>query len=150
MFADGLAALPEGVLMAIDVKEVQAAGPVIEEVRRHGARARVMLWAKSMPAVREFASSEPEIERALLRDTWTGRATRKFLADAERCRADAISARWGVITPAFVSEAHERGLRVYAMATDAESQAEKIAAGLDGVVTNWPEEALAAVRGGRE
>lgn len=146
-FAAALGALPDGVLMAVEVKEARAVKAVIAEVRRQAAQNRVLLWARSMTAVREFAAAEPEIERALLRDTWTRWGTRRFVADAERCRADAISARWGVVNPAFVAGARERGLKVYAMATDAESQREKIAAGLDGVVTNWPEEALAAVRG---
>ena len=58
------------------------------------------------------------MERALLRDTWTAAATEKFLDDAKACSADAISARWGVVNAAFVAEAQQRGLKVYAMATE--------------------------------
>jgi hypothetical protein len=44
-----------------------------------------------------------------------------------------------------VAECHSRGLTVYAMARDAASQAEKLECGIDGVVTDWPEEALLLV-----
>ena len=146
-FAEALEALPEGVVMAIDVKDPRAARPAIAEIRRQGAEERVLLWAQSMAAVRVFGRELPEVERALLRDTRAGAATRRFLADAGRCGADAISAHWDRITPEFVAGAHERDLKVYAMARDARSQAAGVAAGLDGVVTDWPEEALGAVRG---
>lgn len=147
-FADALESLPAGVFMAIDLKDAKAARATIDEVRRQKAQSRVLLWAKSSAAVRQFATDEPGIERALLRDTWLARSTRRFLDDAVACGATAVSARWGVIEPVFVAEAQARGLKVYAMARDAESQPAKLAAGLDGVVTNWPEEALEAVRGG--
>jgi glycerophosphoryl diester phosphodiesterase len=143
-FAEALHALPEGVVMAIDLKDPRAASATMDEIVAQGAEQRVLLWAQSMDAVREFGAAIPDVERALLRDTRAGAATRKFLRDAERCGADALSAHWDRITPAFVTEAHERGLKVYAMAQNAESQWEKLEAGLDGLVTNWAEEALAA------
>ncbi len=147
--AEALSALPSGVVMAIDVKEAQAAMPTIAEVRRQGAEERVLLWGKSEATVSMFARELPRAERALLRNTWSARGTRRFLEDAERCDAHAISAHWNRITPELVADAHGRGLKVYAMARDADSQASRLAIGLDGVVTNWPEQALAAVRGER-
>ena len=147
-FSEALAALPLGVIMAIDVKDPDAALPAIEEVRRQNAERRVLLWAQSMDAVKTFARKLPQVERALLRDTWSEQETQGFLEDAGHCDANAISAHWDVITPEFVQEAKSRGLMVYAMAQNVETQAEKIAAGLDGVVTDWPEEAL-AVRASR-
>jgi glycerophosphoryl diester phosphodiesterase len=146
-FAESLEALPEGVLIAIDLKDPRAAEVTIEEIKRQGAEDRVLLWAQSMKAVKYFAKALPNVERALLRDTRAGKPTRQFLEDAKRCNADAVSAHWDRITPKFVTTAHNRGLKVYAMAQNAESQAEKIAMGLNGVVTNWPEEALASING---
>lgn len=149
-FEEALVALPEGVVMAIDLKDPNAGPPVARIIREHHAEERVLLWAQSMDAVRHFAREFPEIERALLRDTRAGRATRRFLDDAERCEARAVSAHWDRISPEFVAEAHGRGLKVYAMAQNEGSQASKLATGLDAVVTNWPEVALATVRGGPE
>lgn len=143
-------ALPGDVRMAIDLKDPNAGPPVAELIRKHHAQDRVLLWAQSMDAVRHFAREFPDVERALLRDTRAGKATRRFLDDAERCEAHAISAHWNRISSEFVAEAHARGLKVYAMAQNSETQAEKLATGLDGVVTNWPEAALTGVRGGRE
>ncbi len=142
-FEEALAALPGGAAMAIDTKDPQAAPAIAELVRRMGLEDRALLWARSMDAVRRFGEVLPGAERALLRDTRTSRATRRFLDDAGRCGAQAVSAHWDRVSEAFVADAHERGLKVYAMARNAESQASKLAASLDGVVTNWPEEALA-------
>lgn len=147
-FAEALAALPDGVTVAIDLKDPRAALPTIAEIRSQSAEDRVLLWAQSKAAVRVFARELPNTERALLRDTWTDGATRRFLEDAEATQAHAVSAHWNRITPEFIADAKGRGLKVYAMAQNAESQASRIEAGLDGVVTNWPGEALALVRGG--
>lgn len=145
-FEEALNALPTGVMMAVDTKDPKAAPAVTELVRRMGFEDRVLLWAQSMAAVRHFAEALPDVERALLRDTRGEAATRRFVDDAQRCGADAISVHWDRISPQFVAEAQGRGFKVYAMAQNEESQASKLAAGLDGIVTNWPEEAL-AVRG---
>ena len=147
-FEEALAALPEGVVMAIDVKEDRAAPVVTTVVRRLGVEDRVLLWVRSTACVRHFGEALPGVERALLRDTRTVAGTQRLLEDAEQSGADGISAHWDRISPEFVADAHGRGLKVFAMAQDVESQASKLAAGLDGIVTDWPEEAL-AVRGGQ-
>ena len=144
-FAESLKALPDNVLMAIDLKDSRATKVTVDEITRQGAEGRVLLWAQSMEAVKYFAETMPNIERALLRDTRAGAATDKFLRDAEECNANAISAHWDRVTPEFVGEVHSRGLKLYAMAQNAETQAEKLAMGLDGIVTNWPEEALESI-----
>lgn len=146
-FEEALRALPEGVVMAIDLKDPKAGPATVAEVVRQGAEERVLLWAQSMDAVRHFSEAMPKVERALLRKTRAGAPTKRFLEDAKACNADAVSAHWDRVTPKFVAEARDRGLKVYAMAQNAESQAEKLEMGLDGVVTNWPEEALAAIGG---
>jgi glycerophosphoryl diester phosphodiesterase len=145
---EALSALPDGVVMAIEVKDPRAAVPAIAEIRRHGVEGRVLLWAKSAQAVRVFARELPHTERALLRDTWSARANRRFLEDATDCDADAVSAHWNRITPGFVADAHAMGLRVYSMTRDAGDPASRLATGLDGVITDWPELALATVRDG--
>ena len=87
----------------------------------------------------------PEIESALLRNVrWAGRL-RRFLDDALRFGAGGVSAHWQAITAAFVDEAHRRDLKVYSMSRDTESMAAKLALGLDGLVTDWPQQARAAL-----
>jgi glycerophosphoryl diester phosphodiesterase len=96
-------------------------------------------------AVRHTAGEAPEIESALLRNVrWAGRL-RRFLDDALRFGAGGVSAHWRAITATFVDEAHRRGLKVYSMSRDMESMAAKLALGLDGIVTDWPQETRAAL-----
>ena len=138
---EALEVLPAGVVMAIDVKEARAAPQVVELVRQVTAD-RVQVWARSLSVLRRFVEELPDVERALLRDTRRASAMPRYVEDAARCGAHAISPRWVLISRELVAEAHSRGLKVYSMAESAESQASKLAMGLDGVVTDWPEEAL--------
>jgi len=141
---EALQALPHDVAMVIDVKEARAARQVVP-LAAQLPPGRVRLWARSLSVLQLFARELPEVERALLRDTRRASAMPRYLEDAARCGAHAISPRWRLVTPELVADAHARGLKVFAMAENAESQAAKLAAGLDGVVTDWPEEARAAI-----
>ena len=96
-------------------------------------------------AVRHTAGEAPEIESALLRNVRRAGRLHRFLDDALRFGAGAVSAHWQAITATFVDEAHRRRLKVYSMSRDTESMAAKLALGLDGIVTDWPQEARAAL-----
>lgn len=136
--------LPAGVVMAIDVKEARAAPPIVGLIEQR-AEVRVQLWARSLSVLRYFGRTLPDVDRALLRDTRRASSMPRYVSDAARCGAHAISPRWGLISSELVADAHARGLKVYSMAEDAASQASRLAAGLDGLVTDWPEEARAEV-----
>ena len=143
-FEAALEALPAGLTMAIDIKESRAAEPVLEVLERFRDRP-VMLWGRSLSVLRRCTVAQPDVERALLRDTRQPASMPRYLDDAARCGAQAISPRWELVTPELVAEAHGRGLEVYSMVDRAGSPASKVAMGLDGVVTDWPEEARSAV-----
>lgn len=143
-FGEALAALPAGLRMAVDVKVRRAVHPVLTEVVRHGAEDRVLVWSRHPSVVRFTADRHPTIEASLLRDTRSERRHRAFLAAAARSRARGISALWESVTPAFVAEARARGLRVYAWCRTREIDPARLAL-LDGVVTDWPEAARAAL-----
>jgi glycerophosphoryl diester phosphodiesterase len=143
--AEALAALPAGLIVAIDIKHASAAAATLAEVRRQRLEDRTLLWSMHASAVRYTTAAAPEIESSLLRDVRWAARLRRFLDDAVRFGARGVSAHWQAITEAFVSEAHRRDLRVYSMSRDVESMAAKLALGLDGIVTNWPEEARAAL-----
>lgn len=144
-FEDVLAELPDGLLLAIDIKDSAAAVPVLEAVRGADRAGQALLWTKSVRAARRLSQLAPGSEVALLRDSRSRAGLRRFLGDAEACGARAISAHWAAVTPGLVRRAHRRGLKVYAMARRADQHAAKFAMGIDGVVTDWPEEALAAL-----
>jgi glycerophosphoryl diester phosphodiesterase len=144
--AEALVALPDGLTVAIDVKHASAAATTLADVRRHRLEDRTLLWSKHASAVHYTAGAAPEIESSLLRDVRRAAALRRFLDDAVRLGARGISAHWQAITEGFVSEAHRCGLKVYSMSRDVESMAAKLALGLDGIVTDWPEAARAALQ----
>lgn len=143
--AEALAAVPEGLFVAIDIKHASAARATLAEVRRQHMEDQTLLWSKHAAVVRYTAHEAPDIESSLLRDALSPTALRRFLGDAARLGARGISAHWNVVTEDFVSEVHRRGLKLYSMSRNAESQPAKLALGLDGIVTDWPEEARAAI-----
>ena len=145
--AQALDALPAPLFMAIEIKDAAASKRTLELVKERGLEARVLMWSYREAAVRYFAQEAPEIEPALLRDPVDPEGLERFLRDAKAFGARAISAHYAAITPHFVAEAHQRGLRVYSWIRDLESVAKKVSAGLDGIVTNEPAEVRAILAG---
>ena len=62
-----------------------------------------------MPVVRTFVRALPDVEAALLRDTFDPAAHDRLLADAAAIGARAVSAHQDAVTPAFIAAAAERG-----------------------------------------
>lgn len=143
-FAEALAALPDGLRMAVDVKVPRAVHPVLAEIVNQGAQARVLVWSRHPSVVRFTADRHPAVEASLLRDTRGERAHRAFFAAAARSRAAGISVRWASLTADLADRAHERGLRLYARCPTREIDPAR-AVLLDGLVTDWPEEARAVL-----
>jgi hypothetical protein len=104
-----------------------------------------------MPTVRTYVRALPDAEVALLRDTFDPAGHDRLLADAAAIGARAISAHQDAVTPSFIAAAAERGLAVYCWYQQYTLQqtrlAEVAAAGLAGVVTNWPADARKRVGG---
>ena len=150
-FAEAVAALPDGVGLAIDTKDPEAAESVVDELRRQGRLDRTLLWAQSERAVRryvELAGGEaPEV--ALLRDALTPDAIDRFLADAVAFGASAISAHQDTVDEAFIARAHGEGLRVHCWFQDLATQARLATLPLDGIVTDWPVDARERSGAGR-
>ena len=136
--------------IAVDTKDAGAAEAVLAAVRAGGGAERVLLWSQHMPVVRSFVRALPDAEVALLRDTFDRAAHDRLLADAAAIGARAVSAHEDVVTPAFIAAARERGLAVYCWYQHLDAQrarlAEVSAAGLAGVVTDWPADARELLR----
>jgi glycerophosphoryl diester phosphodiesterase len=134
-----------GVRVAIDTKDPGAADAVLAAVDAAGARDQVLPWSQHMPVVRTFVRNLPDAEVALLRDSFTPEEHDRLLADAEAIGARAVSAHQDAVTPEFIEAARDRGLGVYTWYQHGELQdkrlAEVAAAGLTGVVTDWPADA---------
>ncbi len=131
-----------GVRLAIDTKDAGAAEAVLTAVRAAGAGEQVLLWSQHMPVVRTYVRALPDAEVALLRDTFDPAAHDRLLADAAAIGARAVSAHQDVVTPAFIGAAAVQGLAVYCWYQRLDLQQARLgevaAAGLAGVVTDWP------------
>lgn len=147
--AAALSALPDGLSMALDLKDRGAAPAAVDVVRRMGREDRVLLWSQHEEAVRWCARHAPEMECSLLRDAMDDAAEARFLRDAEEFGARGVSAHWDRVTPAFVERAHAAGTRVYTWCQWRDRHAEKRGLAIDGVVTDWPREARAVLASGR-
>jgi len=134
-----------GVRVAIDTKDPGAGEAVLAAVRGAGATDEVLLWSQHMPTVRTYVRALPDAEVALLRDTFDPAAHDRLLADAAAIGARAVSAHQDVVTPAFIADAAARGLAVYCWYQRLDLQQTRLggvaAAGLAGVVTDWPADA---------
>lgn len=148
-FAEAVAALPDHLGFAIDTKAPDAAEAVVDELRNQGKLSRSLLWAQSERAVRWYAehARDEAAEVALLRDALTPAAIDRFLADAVELGADAISAHQATVDEAFLDRAHGLGLKVHCWFQDRATQRAKATLPLDGIVTDWPEEARRLSRG---
>lgn len=143
--AEALAALPLDVLVAIDVKHASATRAVLAAVHAQRLESRAMVWSERSHAVRTAARDAPAVEVALLRDARAPAAVQRFLDDAVRLGARAISAHWDTVTPEFLDRAHARGLTVYSWCEELARLPEKRGMALDGVVTEWPAETRAVL-----
>ena len=149
--ADALEVADElGVRLAIDTKDAGAAEAVLGAVRAAGGSERVFLWSQHMPVVRSFVRALPDAQVALLRDTFDRASHDRLLADAAAIGARAVSAHEDAVTPAFIASAAERGLAVYCWYQRLDAQRARLAdvsaAGLAGVVTDWPGDAREQLR----
>jgi len=136
--------------VAIDTKDPGAGPAVVAAVREAGATDRVLLWSQHMPVVRTFVRELPDVDAALLRDSFNPEEHDRFLADAAAIGARAVSAHQDAATPAFIAAARERGLAVFTWFQREQLQdarlRELVEAGLAGVVTDWPRQAREAMR----
>jgi glycerophosphoryl diester phosphodiesterase len=137
LLADVLAQLPDGLGLAIDIKDATAAPAVLAEVRRRDALGRVLLWSQKGRAVRHLARAQPGVEVALLRDTHTPGADERLIRDAVRWGANAISIHEDALARPLLDRARQRGLRVYAWLQGEPAGYGDAGQRLDGVVTDW-------------
>ena len=137
-----------GLRVAIDTKDAGAGDAVVAAVTDAGARDHVLLWSQHMPVVRTFVRALPDVDAALLRDTFDPASHDRLLADAAAIGARAVSAHQDAVTPAFIAAAAERDLGVYCWYQQGEDArlAANAEAGLAGVVTDWPKAAAQVVK----
>ncbi len=143
--SQALDALPKGKLLAVDVKTPWAVVPLLGEVKRRGIASQTLVWSPSALCARYAIRRNPGWEVAYYKDFADGPSNRALIDKAWGLGAQAVSLDWRAIDAQLVSYAHEAGLRVYSWHKDYELTAEKLSSGLDGLITDHPTKARAAV-----
>jgi glycerophosphoryl diester phosphodiesterase len=141
------AAVEARIRVAIDVKDPNAAAAVVDAVRSTGTEDRVHLWTRERRNVEFFRAEFPGNEVALLRETHDRAAHVRLLDEARAWGASAASANQDGVDPWFVDAARERQIDVYVWYQTLDKLRSRLpsvaAAGLRGVVSDWPVEARA-------
>ncbi|MDX6246457.1 MAG: glycerophosphoryl diester phosphodiesterase [Frankiales bacterium] len=133
-----LAAVPDGVRIAADIKDPRVMRATIEVARAAGKLEQVMLWCRSAKAVRLAASWAPEAQLAYLHDSGNLKQTEAYIRRSVELGAHAVSIHERATSRAAVDAAHDAGLVAYAWALTADSHRRLLDAGPDGIVTDYP------------
>jgi glycerophosphoryl diester phosphodiesterase len=143
-FAQALELTRGRALLVAEIKRPGCEEAVAEAVRSAGALADVMAWSFMPPALEAMRLAEPRLPGGLLlapqvMGNWP--AMREL---ALRLGLQAVSVFHLSLSPEIVAEARRSGLSVYAWTADSEEHIERlIALDVDGIVTNFPDRALA-------
>ena len=143
--AEVLDELPRGMLLAVDVKAPWAVVPLMHEIKKRRIEQRVLVWCTSALAVRYAVKRAPAVEVAYLKGSTDPRGKRELVWRARRLGAKAISAHWNAIDADFCAFTHSYGLRVYSYHGSQELSPDKLLAGLDGLITDYPAKARGAL-----
>jgi glycerophosphoryl diester phosphodiesterase len=142
-------ALPGDRLMAVDVKTPWAVVQIVRYVKRHRLEQRTLAWCSSARAAGYILHNAPGVEVAHYKDYEDVESNRGFIEGAAALGVQAVSLDWRAIDAALVAYAHERGLKVYSWHKEYELSRDKLSAGLDGLITDYPARALAALSAGK-
>ena len=141
--ADALAQAPDALGFALDTKDPGAAPATLAAVEEAQVTDRVLLWSKHEEAVRHYVARAPAgTEVALLRDTRGPADTNRYLEEAVSLGATAVSVHQDVLDDALVERAHDRGLTIHCWFQSLDVQAARSGVPVDGIVTDWPEDAI--------
>jgi glycerophosphoryl diester phosphodiesterase len=144
LLAEALSVMPAELRVAIHLKAPNAGAAAIAEVRNQNVEQRTLLWSEHAATVGYCTNRAPAIEASLLRDTHSRRGLTRFLRDATACGARGVSVHWSAVTPELSERTRERGLALYSWCRETVPAPAKLSL-LQGVVTDWPAEARAAM-----
>jgi glycerophosphoryl diester phosphodiesterase len=142
-----LDAVPPTMMVAMDLKTPWAAFPLLNEIRRRGIERRALIWCSSGRVARYIAGKSPKTEVALYKDLEEQAANRHLIDNAADLGLRAVSLDWLSIMPSLVEYGHRRGLRVYSWHREFDLSDEKLASGLDGIITDHPARVCSVLSG---
>ncbi len=144
-FTDVLASLPDGIDLAVDVKDGRSMGAAITVLEEAGMLDRARLWSSHTEAVSVAGRRAGGQERAWLQNTETPDAALAYLRRAGEVGATAVSVMDVSLTADVVRAGHDLGLRVNSWVRTLAVQERVLACEPDAVVTDWVREARAAL-----
>jgi glycerophosphoryl diester phosphodiesterase len=144
LLREALAAVGTRMGVAVEVKDARITPGTLADIREAGIGDRTLFWSYSERVVKWFVRHAPDIEVSLLRDTKTTKQHRRFLSDAGALGARGLSICWNAVDRTFAAAARSRGLSLYSMC-DAIRPDLPTARLLNGIITDWPSEARAAL-----
>jgi len=133
-----LDAVPPAMLAAIDLKTPWAAVALISEVQRRRIQDRTLVWCSSARTAHFVRWRLPGVEVAYYKDYEDEPNNLAFIAKARDLGVHAVSLDWRSISFGIVEAAHLAGLKVYSWHKGFEITEEKLASGLDGLITDHP------------
>jgi glycerophosphoryl diester phosphodiesterase len=143
-FAQALELTRGRALLVAEIKRPGCEEALADVVRSGGTLADVMVWSFLPPALEAMRRAEPRLPGGLLvapQSMGNWRAMREL---ALRLGLQAVSVFHLSLDAGVVSQARLSGLTVYAWTADAEADIQRlIELDVDGIVTNFPDRALA-------
>jgi glycerophosphoryl diester phosphodiesterase len=131
-------AIPPGKLIAVDVKTPWSIFALVRAVKQRGIQSRTLVWCSSERVLRYATGRLPGVELAYYKDYEDGPSNIEFIGKAARIGAHAVSLDWRGVSVDVVAAAHGLGLKVYSWHKEHPLTAEKLAAGIDGLITDYP------------
>ena len=143
-FAQALEMTRGRALLVAEIKRPGCERALAEVIRAAEALSDVMVWSFLPPALEAMRQAEPKVPGALLiapqgMGNWPSMQDRALRLDLQAVSVFHLNLDAGII-----AQARRRGLAVYAWTADTERDIQRLLdLGVDGIVTNYPERALA-------
>ena len=143
-FAQALALTRGRALLVAEIKRPGCESAVADVIRHTGALDDVMAWSFLPPALEAMRQAEPRIAGSLLLPPQSMGNWPSMRELALRLGLQAVSVFHQSLDAGVIAKAKRSGLAVYAWTADAEDDIQRlIGLGTDGIVSNYPERALA-------
>jgi glycerophosphoryl diester phosphodiesterase len=143
-FAQALELTRGRALLVAEIKRAGCEEALADVIRNAGALDEVMVWSFLPPVLEAMRQAEPKVPGSLLIAPQSMGNWPSMRELALRLGLQAVSLSHSSLNVDVVTQARRSGLAVYAWTADAESDIQRlIDLGADGIVTNYPDRALA-------
>lgn len=151
LLAEALVTLKGHGLLVIEIKAGGMEEKVVQTVREAEALGQCVVFSFQRDVVGRVAALEPRLPAIWLLGQIPAEESgqRALFLQALEARSAALAPHYGPLTPDFVRRAHALGLGVWAWTVDDPAALRRVAEmGVDALITNWPDRALAMFQEG--